>query len=816
MSNIRSASTNREDQINAILEQRLSLVENIESVETALETLCSKFSNLEGLGQQIVKNLNSSKVAGNLRRLNLPDIKQHIQEETEKVCKLKQRFSRKTLNIGVIGQARQGKSRLLQSLTGLTSDEIPDGNLGFCTGVRSNIHHRPSQQTSGIVHFYSEQEFLNEVIGLYYEKLGNIATPSSITTFEKNPLPLPQGESAKLQTMYHHLIDDYHSNLDKYYPLLRGSSTKDITKAEIRGNVAQSDLQGKPFFDYLAVRKVEIFCEFPNSELGQITLIDMPGLGDTRLGDEERLVKALEEDVDFVLFVRKPDEMGDAWSEKDVELYDKAQDSLTDLARRSFFILNKTTSERGGNFRLCQEFERTAKSRSIKVVQYEIADCSDKEATGEVLNRVLNYLVANITRLDGEYARSTQESLDKLQQSVDDKLSEALSVLAAYDEDSLFEDQFQDLWSKLTSGLEDLIRRLQEQRSLEEFQFKTQVEATLAKCRGEKKIPSIDDIKVKRDLEEAFNIAYYSCFPTIRAHLSQQFLSLNGHLQHFLEEVKVEVTRVLAEEGGLSGLSTKRGSEFLKDVSHLINERRNDGKQNELKLGFQHLSEFNVSYAGIIQRQIRHHLDELTPDQNELPIFKPSISQRVLAKTLEWTFTILLGQLTAGINSVPLTNLPSREKILEYLDDMLQPAEIEQVVDQVLKFFNSLASGSSSIPRSKLLSKDQVVESFYAEQIREALSIRCDDIIDKCEQTLRCLLCEPNQIAYSMVREFIDLIRRTERIEKEWRVFLKREQSRVWTEFGQIIEYSEDRRNWLDSLNSARAVNQLSNYQFLI
>ena len=53
--------------------------------------------------------------------------------------RLRNRFSRKALNITVIGRARQGKSRLLQTITGLSAEEIPDGNLAFCTGVRSDI-----------------------------------------------------------------------------------------------------------------------------------------------------------------------------------------------------------------------------------------------------------------------------------------------------------------------------------------------------------------------------------------------------------------------------------------------------------------------------------------------------------------------------------------------------------------------------------------------------------------------------------------------------------------------------------------------------
>ncbi|MEM7592066.1 MAG: hypothetical protein AAF383_11215 [Cyanobacteria bacterium P01_A01_bin.83] len=39
----------------------------------------------------------------------------------------------------VVANARQGKSRLLRSLTGLSEDVIPDGEHGHCTSVASTI-----------------------------------------------------------------------------------------------------------------------------------------------------------------------------------------------------------------------------------------------------------------------------------------------------------------------------------------------------------------------------------------------------------------------------------------------------------------------------------------------------------------------------------------------------------------------------------------------------------------------------------------------------------------------------------------------------
>jgi ABC-type phosphate/phosphonate transport system ATPase subunit len=47
--------------------------------------------------------------------------------------KLQARFSCDTLNIGVIGIMRQGKSTLLQSLTGLGNNVIPAQSGGACT-----------------------------------------------------------------------------------------------------------------------------------------------------------------------------------------------------------------------------------------------------------------------------------------------------------------------------------------------------------------------------------------------------------------------------------------------------------------------------------------------------------------------------------------------------------------------------------------------------------------------------------------------------------------------------------------------------------
>lgn len=194
----------------------------------------------------------------------------------------------------MVGRARQGKSRLLQSLTGLTSAEIPDGDRQHCTGVRSTIHHKLTVDTYGEVWFHSERSFLDEVIAPYYEKLRLGTKLITIEEFAREPLP-PKPSNipgyAEPGAMYEHL-GRYHGNLAKYRQLLVAPSPRRIARDEIREYVAQDSPEGeRVFFNYLAVREVKIVCNFPNSDVGQIALVDMPGLGDTGVGDEERLVR---------------------------------------------------------------------------------------------------------------------------------------------------------------------------------------------------------------------------------------------------------------------------------------------------------------------------------------------------------------------------------------------------------------------------------------------------------------------------------------------------------------------------------------------
>ncbi|TAF21465.1 MAG: hypothetical protein EAZ76_00440, partial [Nostocales cyanobacterium] len=117
-------------QIEDVLTQRIPLANKLEQVITPnLQKLYQTIRTLEVNRQkQLAECVNEPEILINLQNIDFSEILKRIDEELKVLDKLRLRFARKTLNIGVVGLARQGKSTLLQILSGLTDAEIPSSD----------------------------------------------------------------------------------------------------------------------------------------------------------------------------------------------------------------------------------------------------------------------------------------------------------------------------------------------------------------------------------------------------------------------------------------------------------------------------------------------------------------------------------------------------------------------------------------------------------------------------------------------------------------------------------------------------------------
>lgn len=607
----------RSQQITSIIEKRQPLVKRLEQTEAQLERLSLELQNLSQEREQVAKVISDETVISQLRKVDFTNIQRNIQEELEALKKLKNRFSRPTLNIGVVGRARQGKSKLLQSLTGLSSQEIPDGELLQCTGVRSTIYHNANSQKAAEVIFHTEQSFIKEIITPYYHQLGLGTVPYSLKYFMSVPLPNPSKQGSELNAKYEHL-KKYHDHFNQYKHLISAPPLS-IKSEQIREYVAQDSPDGKSnYFNFLAVKEVKIFCSFPNTEVGKLALVDMPGLGDTGVGDAERMIKTLGQDIDFVLFVRRPRSGGDDWFDFDTQLYDTANQALTELPIKewSFMVLNRD----GGNSRLCEIFAEKMPSKHIDVQRTIIANCADEaEANEKILDAVLDYLTTRIDVLDKEYASAFFDRIKQLNRHTEQEISAfvyAFSFLKSEDGMAEFNERFSSFWNDFRVQLHNLLLELIEKRDCDDHYLQQGVEKVIQKCRENTEIiPTKEKVEERNKLTGGYGIAYEEYLHEIRTALSKEFLELEPGLKSSLEEIKTKVVDALAHQK-LDKLVEKHeavyASVFLKAVTALIPEGL-----EKIKLGFHILADFDLVYRGLVQHRIRKHLDVLTPNKTK-------------------------------------------------------------------------------------------------------------------------------------------------------------------------------------------------------
>ena len=180
----------RAAKIRSILNARRPMADRAKAADDILNTIDNQLRSFREFVPSYAKRLDLEAAA----RVNalLPETDEiiaKIADEKGRLALLSARFTRPTLNIGVTGRAGQGKSTLLQKLTGLTTTEIPSGDKGHCTGAPSIIVNHDSKETFAEITFHTEQSFLNSVIAPFFKRLKPAISPYTLDQFANVQLP---------------------------------------------------------------------------------------------------------------------------------------------------------------------------------------------------------------------------------------------------------------------------------------------------------------------------------------------------------------------------------------------------------------------------------------------------------------------------------------------------------------------------------------------------------------------------------------------------------------------------------------------------
>ena len=362
---------------------------------------------------------------------------------------LEKRFDRDTVNISAIGRARQGKSRLLQSITGVGNAIIPADSGTDCTGAKSVVCNEKCE-TYAIIRFYTEAELVSNV-QKYLDKLQYNYSIGSVARIKD--IPMTDIESLELSSS----LDSYRDWLSKYvnnwsvYTQNLGREIK-VGKDDIRKYVAQYLEDGTKVYDYLSVKEVEIHTPFEYEDAGKIMLVDTIGLGDTAIGLEDKMVDTLINDSDAAILLRRPEKLGDGIREEDNALYDMLDKKMAgrDLSKWLFYVLNTYVENKRNSDEFLVKLNAKREKHALKAAFVKQIDCASKDAVEqELIIPVLQSLSENLISIDNGLMKLANQKLEDVYNEVyelNSKLANLVNngLLQSIEGGDLFDVLFED------------------------------------------------------------------------------------------------------------------------------------------------------------------------------------------------------------------------------------------------------------------------------------------------------------------------------------------------------------------------------------
>ncbi len=319
------------------------------------------------------------------------------------------RFARAQVCVGVSGRARVGKSTLLQTVSGLTEEQIPTGPDVPVTAVRSRIVHSPHRRA--VLSAHTATSFLAEVIAPYHRELGIIGVPATLAQFRDWDYPRPSADAVDQHSSVglHERVRRMQAALDSYAGLLTGRDFE-VDVDHLRPYVAYptNDEENAGVVDrrYLAVREARIECPFPNQEVDRLTLVDLPGLGELAAGAENRHVADLRHGIDVVLLVTAASSdstyFGTA-DQKALKLLDVARGDVRSPKDFVRIVLNTGKEpERVGVLRdrILADVNAGVDGQYYEVLEADLKDRRDVEES--VLLPLLSDLAGTLGRMDDD------------------------------------------------------------------------------------------------------------------------------------------------------------------------------------------------------------------------------------------------------------------------------------------------------------------------------------------------------------------------------------------------------------------------------
>ncbi|MFM1886047.1 MAG: hypothetical protein RL026_1204 [Pseudomonadota bacterium] len=521
-------------------------------------------------------------------RTQLEPIPSRIDREIlPRLKRVRARFERSTLNVGVAGEARVGKSTLLQAISGLGEGQIPTGDNLPVTAVRSRIFHQPNVSRATLT-FHSWESFRDKVLKPYFDRLGWGVVPPTPRAFQTVDLaPVGPGvQDAEILKGMRDRVLGMQRSLGSYAPLLTGGTQTldlDVVRPFVAYPTAQEELNTAqaPDRKYLAVREAKIDCEFPGVDVHNLGLIDLPGTGEIVAQGDDRHVAGLEDEVDLVILVSSPRKKA-YWGAEAAKTLDLVRMARSGAEPGDFclMLVNQGGSSHEQEEALVGDFQRKTEG-AYRVLR---ANALDRESvSADLVAPVLSHLAERLPAMDAaavEFAvgdtRGYAAELLATLAAVTAQMDSAVPPIAHSKVDirKKAEQLREDLAGELSDLVNDLRRRARDPQ-VQDDEFIAAVD----QCYNDTRAWLHDGLgrsesvwlaratgKLKAEMGSGGLVA--DELNRLRTHIAGRFNRLDVHLAAKMEKLWADAASIVAARLGVPALSPRATLEELQRRLH--------------------------------------------------------------------------------------------------------------------------------------------------------------------------------------------------------------------------------------------------------
>lgn len=600
------------------------------------------------------------------------------------ISRLTERFSRKELHISFIGRAGQGKSLVMQNISGLSGNVIPSAEGSDCTGAKSIITNDPTATTTKArIEFFSQMEMI-EIVNTYLAnifygtyKVGSIDEIKNLPLEDmKKQLDFTQVKENELLAQ----LEKYVLHIGEFETAL--GTTREVTEQDIEKYVAQfkSGDPSEKYFTYLGVKLANIICKFPEENAGKIVLVDTIGIGATSLGTEDKMLDTVENDSDAIVFMFRPDAFRPRLSNDEINIIDEVSKRISpEYAKEMFFwVLNRVTSGKGENAKYMPDLKAQIANRNFPVAMVLEVDCKSSNAVEtELLTPILKQLSQRIGNVDELLINRLNELGDKLYEEYHDLVDAIDKIFVGAANDDIKRDLFDEIKTTYETKVLDAIRTLY----ADKYTTRDQTcapwnEAAQVSCKYIfQAIPTKDKIiaLLQNGTINQFN-AVERCTDLMRIQIINHFMELDDVLKTLVHDTKMEALHILANDnkgrlGKVFPLEKLAPEEWL---DGFIAKTDCDKKYPLLTKALTSLKNFTINVQGFLIYEVRRNLDiidfSLQPQMPE--ISAPLADRERVAEEITAWLNYYAQQVFDGISTTlnQLSSVPNKAKFAALKD----------------------------------------------------------------------------------------------------------------------------------------------------